>query len=429
MSKTKELTDYLAHPRPVMAWTILILSILFNGYAMTLQLQTVELTEKLSSLFQISVPQLAYTQNAFFYAYFLMQIPVGVLIDRFGPRKIPSLAILTCAAGALVFSFCHSLMMIGIGRALMGIGGSFAFLNGLKIVSNWFYSKRFAFMLGVFIGLSALSMIILGESMVSLQNALEWRQALLVFSLIGLILGCLFYFIVQDAPGAGFSVHTGQQKESFGYFFRKVFQNGQNWILSLTVGFVLGPLFAFRTTCSKEFLLLTYRFSETTAELMNMFFLAGYAIGAPFFARISTSIRRRKLFIVWGIAIAILMLLLIIYPPYLGVQSLAICYVILGLATSTINLGYVIVHELNVPRIGTTALGISNLFFGAFCAVSQILIVTLFQIGLLQSYEIASSDSTQLSLLRIPIYLFIGFIFSLFIRETGTKQLYSYEIT
>ncbi|WP_420422508.1 MFS transporter [Simkania sp.] len=429
MSKTKELTDYLAHPRPVMAWTILILSIVFNGYAMTLQLTTVELSEKLSDLFQIPVPQLTYTQNAFFYAFFLMQIPVGILVDRFGSRKIPSLAILTCAAGALVFSFSQSLLMVGVGRALMGIGGSFAFLNGLKIVSNWFYSKRFAFMLGMFIGLSVLSMIILGESMLSLQDALGWRQALLVFSLIGLILGCLFFFIVQDAPGAGFSVHTGQQRATFGYFIRKVFQNGQNWIVSLTAGFVIGPLFAFRTTWSKEFLLLTYRFSETTAELMNMFFLAGYAIGAPFFARISTSIRRRKLFIVWGIVGAILMLLLIIYPPYLGVQSLAICYVILGLSVSTINLGYVIVHELNVPRIGTTALGISNVFFGAFCAISQILIVTLFQIGLLKSYEIASSASMQISLLRIPIYLFIGLIFSLFIKETRAKQLYSYDVT
>lgn len=427
MSKTHELTDFLAHPRPVMAWTILILSILFNGYAMSLQVATLDLTETLSTIFHVSIPQLTHLQSSFFYAMLIMQIPVGLLIDRFGPRKIPTLAIFTCAAGALVFSLSNSVMMIGIGRILMGIGGAFAFLNGLKIVSNWFYSRRYAFMLGVFIGLSALSMVLLEGAMHSLHLALGWRQALLVFSLVGLILGCLFFFIVQDVPGAGFSVHTGQQRQTFRYFVSKAFKNPQNWLVSLVIGFVLGPLFSYHNIWSKEFLLTTYHFPETTANLMNTFLLAGYAIGMPLFARISTSIGRRKIFLIWGIVVAILMFLLIIYPPYLGAQTLAICHIILGLSASTMNLGYVIVHERNVPRIATTSLGISNLFFGAFSAISQILAVILFQAGLVKSYELTAMADMQLSTLRVPIYLCIGLILAFFIKETRAKQVYSYE--
>jgi len=428
MSKTKEITDYLAHPRPFLAWTILILSILFNGYALTLQVSSAKLTKELMTAFQIDLPQITYILGFYFYAFFLMQIPVGIIIDRLGPRKIPTLAILVCAAGALTFSQSQSATMLGVSRALLGIGGSFAFLNGLKLVSNWFYTKRFAFMVGVFIGLSALSLLLLDVLLIHLTKAIGWRQAALVFSLIGLIIGCAFFFIVQDAPGAGFSVHSSQQKGSLNFFLKKVFHNPQNWIVGLATGFVIGPLFAFQGLWSKPFPQTTYRLSEATAQLMDVIFVLGYAIGAPFFARISTSIGRRKIFMPWGIAVAILMLLLIIYPPYLGVQIIAICYFIMGFAASTIYLGYITVHEINVPRVATTGLGIANMFFGAFAAMSRVLIVVFLQLGLTITHETYyTTQNFQVSLLRIPIYLFIGLIFTLFIRETHCKQVYSYD--
>ena len=427
MSKRKEITDYLAHPRPVLAWSILILSILFNAYVWTLQVATSKISENLLVNYHMNFSQMTYAIGFYFYAFFLMQIPVGILIDRFGPRKIPTLAILVFAVGTFIFSQSESYIIVGLSRFLMGLGGSFAFLNGLKLVSNWFYTKRFAFMVGVFVGLSSLAIVLMEGAISHLQAVIGWRPAILVFSLIGLIIGCVFFFVVKDAPEAGFSVHTGQQEGSFLFFLKKVFRNSQNWINGITIGFVIAPLFAFLSFWSAPFLQTNYKIPEATAQLLSMFCILGYAIGVPFFARISTSIQRRKIFIPWGAGIAILMLLIIIYPPYLSAQILAVCYFILGFSASTIYLSFVIVHECNLPRMAGTSFGIANMFFAAFFAMSHLLIIFFFEFGLGTKHEsLYSIKDFEVSLLRIPIYLFIGLIFSLFIKETRCKQIYSY---
>ena len=428
MSKKEATINYLAHPRPFLAWTILILSILFNGYAFALQITTARLVNSLADSFHITLPQATYILGLYLYAFFLMRIPAGILIDRYGTRKIPTLAILLCGGGAVLLSQSESLVTLGLARVMMGVGGSFAFLNGLKLISNWFYAKRFAYIMGIFVGLSVLSFMFMEIFILRLEATIGWREAILALGLGGFILGCAFFFVVQDAPGAGFSIHTNQQEGTLRFFLKKVFHNPQNWIIGIATGFVIGPLLAFEGLWSRLFLETTYGLSEMSARIINAFFIVGYAIGSPFFGRISSSLEKRKVFIPWGSGIAILMLLIIIYPPYLGASLTAVCYFILGFSASTINLGYVTVHEINVPRVAATGLGIANTFYAAFSAMIHVLIVVFLQLALSTSHETAYTPKDfQLSLLRIPIYLIIGFVFTLFIKETHAKQRYSYE--
>ena len=80
-----------------------------------------------------------------------MQLPVGIALDRFGPRRVQSGLLLVAAIGAGLFGAAHSLTGFIIGRALIGLGVSAALIAGLKSIRLWFPKQQLALLNGCFI--------------------------------------------------------------------------------------------------------------------------------------------------------------------------------------------------------------------------------------------------------------------------------------
>ncbi|MGE0198705.1 MAG: MFS transporter [Simkaniaceae bacterium] len=416
----------VVHPRPFYAWCILILSVLFNAYAYMLQS-----TPTIDDFTQGSAAHLSglvYALSGYLYAFTLFQIPMGILIDRFGSRYFPSLGLLLCALGAILLSYSNSNGMIFFSKVIMGCGGAFSFINALKLISNWFQPKRYAFLLGLFIALDTLGIILLKAFYLALKNHIEWRGATLMFGLSGLIFACVFFFVVKDSPGVQFSIHPPAKKEDLWKNIKQIFNNSQVWVIGITVGLLIGPLFSFEMLWSIPFVSKAYNAPFQIAALLNLLFVFGYGIGAMYFGRASTNLGRRKVFMPWGIGVTLLMMLVILYPPYMGINVTAVCFFVLGFAASTNNLGYVIIHELHVPQVTATAVAVVNTFYALFSAISQALIAVFIQLGsFMEKTGEVSLHNFQLSLIRLPVYVGISLLFSFFIKETFAKQRYSYE--
>src|SRR5689334_6938426 len=90
--------------QPVWAWSIWLLSALFMFYKYAIEVSPSVMTETLMKTFQISGVQIGNLAASYFYAYLLLQIPAGLLLDRFGPRKTTTIAIALCGAGSFIFS-------------------------------------------------------------------------------------------------------------------------------------------------------------------------------------------------------------------------------------------------------------------------------------------------------------------------------------
>lgn len=418
-----EKTPLMQHPRPLYAWAILILSVIFNAYSFTLQ--SVPGLKVLVGDSPEKLIDYVYAMSGFFYAFALFQIPIGLLIDRFGSRVLPTAGIFLCALGAICFSQSTTSWQMGLSRFIMGAGGAFSFLNALKLISNWFQPKRFAYLLGMFVALGTLLIVFLRLLFTKLSLVLDWRGALLSYGLGGLIFACIFFFVVQDIPGSRYTVHgLLENKKRFWDDIKGIFNNAQVWIIGIAVGLIIGPLFSFEALWSVPFLETVYKVPQSLAILFNFFFVIGYAIGAVFFGRVSTSLGRRKILIPWGIGFSLLMIIIILYPPYMGVQVTAISFFTLGFAASIVNLGFVSIHEQNPPHVTATAVGVVNTFYAFFAAISQSLIGVFLQLG--QKIEHSQGFSThayQISLIRLPVYLLIALIFSFFIKETYCKQV------
>ena len=145
---------YLIH-----AWVIWLLSAFFMFYKYALEVSPSVMTNILMSAYHIDGAQLGSLAASYFYAYLIMQIPAGLLLDRYGPRKITTLAIILCALGIFLFARSETLLIASIGRFITGIGAAFAAVNCLKLIANWFPSRQFAFMSGLMMSVGMLGAV------------------------------------------------------------------------------------------------------------------------------------------------------------------------------------------------------------------------------------------------------------------------------
>ncbi len=118
--------------------TVCLVGALFYCYEFLLRILPGTLQSELSIAFgHISATTFGQLAALYYFAYSPMQLPVGMLIDRFGPRRLLSFACLCCMLGSYLFMTFSSLWIAGIGRLLVGFGSSFAFVGSLTLMMHW----------------------------------------------------------------------------------------------------------------------------------------------------------------------------------------------------------------------------------------------------------------------------------------------------
>ena len=113
----------------LLASVICILAAMFYMYEYTLQVSPAVMTNELMRDLGLNAASLGTMAAFYYYSYTPMQLPAGLLFDRFGPRRLITLAILVCALGAFLFGITPNAFMASFGRSLMGIAPSFSFIG------------------------------------------------------------------------------------------------------------------------------------------------------------------------------------------------------------------------------------------------------------------------------------------------------------
>ncbi len=156
-------------------WLIWGLGSAFIFYKYLLEVSPSVMAADLMRVFHATGAQLGNLAGCYFYAYLLMQIPMGIFTDRFGPRRVTSLAILCCASGALLLAFAHQLTVAELARFIMGFGASVAAISCLKLTTLWFPPQRFALMAGLMMSAGMLGAVG-GQAPLSIaMNHVGWR--------------------------------------------------------------------------------------------------------------------------------------------------------------------------------------------------------------------------------------------------------------
>ncbi|MFN3235094.1 MAG: MFS transporter [Gammaproteobacteria bacterium] len=299
------------------------------------------------------------TLTAFYlYAYVPMQVPVGMLVDKFGARRLLYTMSLLAGAGCVLFATSHLLFLAEIGRFMTGFGGAFGFVSAMKLAKDWFPSER----LGVLAGLTqALGMLgaTLGEAPVSiLVEHHGWRQALLMMAVLFLVLSVLIFFFVQDKARAVTSSTT--TKNSFFDGLIVVLRNPQSWMNAAYLGCAYAPVMAFAEAWGVSFLQQTYHISRDIAATGVGLIFLGWAIGGPLMGMISDHVGRKRPMIVSAV-LSLVVILLVIFGHGYSQWTLFALLFLFGMFNTGVAVAYALSGEINPDEVTGTSVAFANM--------------------------------------------------------------------
>lgn len=370
--------------RPYLVWGV---ASLFTLYQFALQVSVGVYAGEIQHDLNATAASIGMLAALFSVSYALMQIPVGILLDRFSPRWLMTGSLLVCATGALLFAWTPHLMGAGLGRLLMGLGASFGFVGASFLAGRWIAPARYA----LFIGLTEMLGVGGAAGFDALAGYLEahvtWRELIHAAALFGYGLTVLVWLVVRDHPPGAVPARPPEGARLVDRASTLV-TSPQLWLCAVFYFLSLGALLGFAGLWNVPFQ-LSFGLTATQVATANSFIFLGWAIGSPVAGWLAGRLAGRRTLLLIGVAGHFLVMATIIYTPLLPMGVILLMRFSLGFFGGMNILAFPVATDAAPPSMRGTALGIINTF--GFAGV------TLLQTfpGMLLSSEAQPHDTGQ----------------------------------
>lgn len=325
------------------------------------------ITHELMAEFVLSAVALGNLSALYFYAYVAVQIPTGVLVDHWGPRRVLTTGALVAAVGTLLFAASTAYGLVGLGRLLIGAGVGVAFVSMLKLATHWVRPSRFALVSGLALACGSLGGISAGVPLRLAVDAFGWRWVMGSAGAMTALLAVATWFIVRDDPqDRGFRSYSTVAAADRGHHsmlggIAEVFRHSNVWLNFIGCGAITGPMLAFGGLWGVPFLVSQYGLSTASAAFVTSVMLVAWAVASPLAGLLSDALRRRKLPILAGGSVAVVLWSVLIYRPGLPYWGLIALMIGLGIASGVVVIGFAFCKESAPPVLAGTASGVANM--------------------------------------------------------------------
>ncbi|KTD52275.1 major facilitator family transporter transporter [Legionella quinlivanii] len=306
---------------------------------------------------------------SFYIPYIIMQIPVGLTVDRLSIRGILTVMSLITALGCCVFGLADGLLVASLGRMLIGFSAAFAFVSSLRLATSWFPPA----MLGLLSGLTqALGMLgaAAGEAPVSFLVAnVGWRHSMLIIAFLFIALAGLLYQFVQDQPGIPRREIKKQASQlSIFQSLMIVLKHRQTWLNALYAGFLFGPTAVIGEAIGPAYLQYGRGLSAHAAAFATGLIFIGWGISGPLSGWISDRIGRRKPLMIASAIFGVILSSLFVFIPDMNTSTAYFLFFAFGVTNTGVAIAYAVSTEIQNGKVLGTAIAFTNMasiFVGA----------------------------------------------------------------
>jgi MFS family permease len=326
------------------------------------------MTDYLMADFRIGAAALGNLSAFYFYSYVFMQVPTGVLADRWGPRKLLTAGACVASLGAFLFAAAPTILVANIGRLLIGGSVGVAWVSVLKLSTGWFPSRRFALTSGLALLCGLLGAVSAGVPLRILVNHFGWRPVMFFSAVGALVIAISLWIIVRDDPSErGYkSFAPSDRAESDRPWsilsgLSKVFRYKNTWLLTLAPGGIVGPVLAFSGLWGVPFFTTHYGLSPVKSAALTSTLLVAWGVGGPLLGGLSDRIGLRKPLYLSGCIISCVGWGLILFVQGLPVWLLTVLMIFVGLASGAMIIGFVFAKESVPSPLAGTVTGVCNM--------------------------------------------------------------------
>ena len=389
------------------------------------------ISRDLAAAFEASAASLGALAATYFYVYTVMQVPVGVLADTLGPRKILALGGLVAGAGSLLFGLAPTFDVAVVGRTLVGLGVSVAFIAMLKLIAVWYEERRFATLTGTMMFLGNVGTMTAGTPLAWAAQGAGWRSVFIAIGVMSLANGVLSWFLVQDRPGEkGAMPRAGARADRTAWLggLLAVMKNRATWPgFFVNVG-VAGSFFAFAGLWAVPYFTQVHGMTRAVASNHITAYFGGFALGCLIIGPLSDRLRRRKPLMIGGAVLHALGWWL-----WLGTETLppaatyALC-IAMGTVTASLTLSWACAKEVNPPLLSGMATSVVNVGVFLGPSILQPLVGWVMDRGWQGAMDggarLYSAADYRTGLLLMAAFAAFGAVATLFVRETGCRNVW-----
>lgn len=424
------ITRYFENKNPLserwLAWFVSLSGGLLFFYEI-IQMDIVNsISTQLMSAFQINAEQLGHLSSTYFYANISCLFLAGNLLDRFSTRRLILLAMTLCTIGTFGFGLANSALMAACFRSIIGFGGSFCFLSGVRLASRWLSPKRMALATGLLVLMCFAGGWVAQTPATYLIDLVGWRQALVLDGALGILIIVWMWFVIQDYPKHKLEEAAADsdrlKEQGLWKSIKMVLSNAQNWLGGAYTCLLNLPIYLLGAMWGKMYLQQVEGFSSIDASFICGMLFIGSIVGSPLMGYISDLLKRRRLPMLIGAVLSLIVILLIAYVPGLSYITYCGLFFFLGLLTCSQVISYPLVVEHNPHILTGTSVSIVSmtcLLGGAFGLPFSGWLLDLNWDGkIVNGAPWYSAAAYHHAMLIMPIAFVVAFVVACFVKET-----------
>lgn len=309
------------------------------------------ITDQLMSDFNVTASTIGLLTSIQFFVYTSLQIPMGILADRFGPNFFLILGAALTGFGTIIYSLGTHELILFFARILTGIGDATIWVNMVLILAQWFHTKEFVRLIGLAGMTGSLGFLLATVPFSTWILLFGWRATFFTAGLLLCLCGVLLYFVlVKNSKRIFLDEAVVVQEEVLcektSVLIRRIFSNRQAWALFFCHFGVVGGYVGFISSWAVPYGMNIYEMTRSDASQLIMIGLIGALIGAPLTSWISSRLETiKRTYIVVQITVLLGWLSFLIFNGHPSLFMLIILFFIIGFGYGASALTFAAVRQ------------------------------------------------------------------------------------
>jgi MFS family permease len=374
------------------------------------------ISDQLMKEFHVTASTIGLMASFQFLAYAGLQIPIGILSDRFGPNFFLIIGASLNGLGTVIYSLAPNEFILLLARLLVGMGDATIWVNLVLILSQWFKVKEFVGLLGLAGMIGSLGFLMATFPFSAWISILGWREPFLIVGILLCLCGFLLYFALEKRPKQMNFVTVKKEKNRENPFIllRRIFSSRQAWATFLCHFGLVGTYVGFIGSWAVPYGIQVYGMTRSHASQLIMVGLIGAIVGAPLTSWISSRLEMiKRPFIVAHLFVFLSWSVFQLFngkPPF---YLLIILFLIIGYGNGASALTFAVVRQYFPMKEVGVASGFANT--GGF--LSAVLLPSIFGKVLDHFHTAASSVGYHYGLIIPVVFSLFGLIGGFLIIE------------
>ncbi|MGL9717165.1 MAG: MFS transporter [Wolbachia sp.] len=352
-----------------------LLASLFYAYQYILRVIPNIIAPELITKFNISIADVGQFSGLYYVGYTLAHIPIGLFLDRSGPKLVLPICTVLTFAGTLPLICLDEWYFSVLGRMIVGVGSSASAIGIFKVANMYFSQEKSARMASLSIIIGLLGAIYGGLPLDFLLDKFGWDYVIYTFSAFGCLLALLLFFITPS-NGAQENVNDNIFQD-----LRTVLFNKHIILISFFGGLMVGPLEGFADGWARTFLCEVYQMTEDLASSFSSLVFIGFGVGSFFLAYLLEKYPNRHYEVMIACSFAMITSFLLLFTQVGGLYVVLPALLVIGFASGyQVITIYKAISYVNNSLVGL-ATAVSNMIvmvFGYFFHVGIAKIVDLY---------------------------------------------------